>query len=292
LAHKDKKLLAGCVILYYPTNYLISNIESYIRHVDVLFVIDNSETMNKKLIDNLCQISPKIKYIQQNTNIGMASALNLAAKHAVEEEYEWLLTIDQDSSFFGDIFFDAWAKEQHKENVGLIAASYTNKYDQWQKEYSDQYNEIHYAITSGNIINLTIWKQINGFEDKLFIDEVDHDYCLKLRKSGYKILISRQKMMEHVIGKLYKTNGKDEIEKEALNLHTPIRYYYISRNVLYLCKKYFFIDFKFVSARFYYFLKTFTKIIFLYPYKGAYLKFFFAGIGDFTFSRYGKYKKS
>jgi rhamnosyltransferase len=291
LAPKDKKSLAGCVVLYYPTNYLISNIESYISYIDVLFVIDNSETMNKKLVDNLCKLSPKIKYIQQNTNIGMASALNLAAQQAIEEKYEWLLTIDQDSSFLGDGFFDAQAKEQRCENIGLIAASYTNKYDQWQKAYSDEYNEIHYAITSGNILNLNAWRQINGFEDKLFIDEVDHDYCLKLRKNGFKILISKQKLMEHVIGKLYKTNGRDEIEKQGLNLHTPIRYYYISRNVLYLCKKYFFVDFKFVSARFYYFLKTLTKIIFLYPYKTTYLKFFFAGIGDFAFSKYGKYKK-
>jgi len=292
LEEENKELLAGCVILYNPNISIIRNIESYLCFLNVLYIIDNSEAIDNKLIDVIRLISSKIIYLPQHNNIGIASALNIVAGLAVKERYNWLLTMDQDSYFFGKDFFDTWrANIVQNEEIGLIAASYTNKYDRWQKEYSKHYNEIHFAVTSGNIINLKAWEDTNGFEDKLFIDEVDHDYCLKLRKHKYKILISKEMLLGHVIGEIYQENTNKAKGVRKLKLHSPVRYYYMTRNVLYLCKKYFFIDFKFVLARFYYLIKMLAKIILLYPDKLIYLRFFFAGIKDFALSKYNQYNK-
>jgi len=289
LKKENKNSLAGCVILYNPANSVIKNINSYINYIDILYVVDNSAKGNIGLVDMIDASKLKIIYISEKENIGIAAALNIAARLAVNDSYDWLLTMDQDSCFFGQEFFSIWKTENQNEGIGLMAASYTNYYDRWQKKYSNHFNEIHFIITSGNIINLKAWERTRGFEDKLFIDEVDHDYCLKLRENKYKILISKNKLMDHEIGEFYDTKNVGLKVNRLLNLHNPVRYYYISRNVLYICRKYFFTDFKFVSARFYYLIKTLAKIILRYPDKTIYLKFFFAGFRDFSLSKYNKY---
>ena len=286
----SENLLAGCVILYNPTHAVISSIESYLKFLNVLYIIDNSECFDNKLVEKIKAIDPKIIYIQQGINLGIASALNTGCSLAVTSGYQWLLTMDQDSYFLGNEFFQTWYNNiDQNAKIGVIAASYTNEYDRWQREYSNQYNEIHFAVTSGNIINLRAWENIRGFEEKLFIDEVDHDYCLKLRKDGYKILISKKVLMGHMIGEFYNEDDNNLISKRNFTLHNPLRYYYMSRNVLYLCKKYFFIDFGFVSRRFYYLIKSLAKILLRYPNKKDYLSFFFKGIKDFGFAKYNRY---
>jgi rhamnosyltransferase len=291
VVEENEKLLAGCVVLYNPDRSIIKNIESYLHFLDVLYIVDNSDNVDRDLVKDLCLLSPKVIYIPQDSNIGVASALNLSARVAIKGKYSWLLTMDQDSYFHRTDFFNKWTGIVLNDKIGLIAASYTTEYDRWQKEYSAEFNEIHFVITSGNVINLKAWNGVGGFEDKLFIDEVDHDYCLKLRKNGYKILISREILMGHQIGEFYPGDLNDEPGNKKRTLHRPVRYYYMSRNVLYLCKKYFFTDFRFVLARFYYLIKSLTKIILMYPDKLTYLRFFFAGVRDFALSKYSKYDK-
>lgn len=288
---EDKnKLLAGCIILYNPIAEVTKNIESYLPFLDILYVIDNSESPDSDLEKKIGLLGSKIKYIAAYKNIGVASALNLAARLAVEGSYHWLLTMDQDSCFSDTSFFELWNEVvAQNQKIGLVTASYTLEYDRWQKNFSVQFNEIHFAVTSGNIINLQAWKNVGGYEDKLFIDEVDHDYCLKLRRNGYKILISKDVLMKHMIGEVYDQGDNKLKKKGRFTLHNPVRYYYMSRNVLFLCSKYFFVDFNFVLTRAYYLLKALIKIILFYPDKRIYLSRFFEGIKDFALSRYNQY---
>ena len=51
--------VAGVVVLYNPTNEDISNIDSYINDIDLLYVMDNSGNKNDKRLPK----NKKIKYI-------------------------------------------------------------------------------------------------------------------------------------------------------------------------------------------------------------------------------------
>src|SRR5579884_3859385 len=96
--------LAGTITLYQPDqNKITQNILSYLSYIDCLYVIDNSdqyEKLNDSVL-NFFNQNPKIKYIKNQKNEGVAKALNIGVNEAAEE-YEWLMTMDQDSYFDAD----------------------------------------------------------------------------------------------------------------------------------------------------------------------------------------------
>lgn len=54
--------LAGVVILYNPSDDVYYNIMTYYPYLDKLYVLDNSEKINRRLIDKLEKLS-KVLYI-------------------------------------------------------------------------------------------------------------------------------------------------------------------------------------------------------------------------------------
>ena len=91
--------LAATVILYNPEDEIYINIESYINYVDILYIIDNSTHHNNNLVKRLNKNFTNIKYINNNANLGIATALNIGCKEALDEKFNWILTMDQDSKF-------------------------------------------------------------------------------------------------------------------------------------------------------------------------------------------------
>ena len=74
---KKELKLAGIVTLYNPTDKDISNIDTYLDDIDVLYVIDNTEGKDNK--DRIPK-SSKIKYFFKNENKGVGYALNKGAE--------------------------------------------------------------------------------------------------------------------------------------------------------------------------------------------------------------------
>ena len=87
--------IPATVIWYNPDDENIKNIRTYIDYVEKLYIIDNSKENNKKLADSLNNL--KTEYIYNDKNLGIAKALNLACEKAANDNFEWILTMDQDS---------------------------------------------------------------------------------------------------------------------------------------------------------------------------------------------------
>ncbi|WP_426587140.1 glycosyltransferase [Mucilaginibacter sp. R-33] len=261
------------------------NILSYVKELTELFVIDNSTLVNNEIVEKIIKL-PNVTYINNGGNKGIAKALNIGAMKAFESGYQWFLTMDQDSFFLKpSSFFNIIDNAESK--VGIYAASYTDDYDRWIKPYNKDFNEIHFVITSGNLINLKAWHKVHGFEEKLFIDEVDHDYCMKLRKNDYRILTTTKLYLQHSVGKQI-----ENYDGKTFDGHSPVRYYYITRNTLYIVKKYFFEDIGFVFNRVRHLSKNLIKIVLFYPQKSEYLKNVGKGAGDFAKGRYGPFEQN
>lgn len=233
--------ISGVVVLYNPDEKVLDNIKTYIDLLDVLYVVDNSLIPNdnsKKYKDK------KIKYISNNGNKGIAFALNVGAKEALKNGSEWLLTMDQDSSFQKESLekMILFLKEINKniimsesldlsyDKIGILSALQRTELNKTEKLSGISYPLV--VMTSGNLVNLNAYKKVKGFKDWFFIDAVDFEFCLNLKKNGYEIIQMNTAELNHNLG--------ESVEKKMLGKtmyvtnHNPIRRYYITRNRHYL----------------------------------------------------------
>ncbi len=289
--------LAACVVLYNPDDTIFENILTYGNYVDKLIVIDNSLKKNNFLIDKLNEIfESKLIYINNNDNLGIATALNQACDKAIELQFKWILTMDQDSSFINfDHYKKCLEKVQNVNNIALLAAN-TDKegYSTCDiNECSCNYREDKFSvITSANIVNLEYFEEIGRFNDKLFIDMVDYDYCLRINIKKFKILYFPDVFVEHKLGEVHLRTNIFTRKKKYKTEHNAQRAYYISRNSLYLSKnygKYFSKEFGMLHILNIVFIHDVTKILLYEIDKWNKLKAKFIGLYHFLINRYGKY---
>jgi rhamnosyltransferase len=92
------------------------------------------------------------------------------------------------------------------------------------------------AMTSGNLVDVAKALALGGFEEDLFIDYVDHELCLRLRRHGYEVLEARQARLLHSLGDMsaHRLGGR----RLRVTHHSAVRRYYISRNRLILWGRY------------------------------------------------------
>jgi rhamnosyltransferase len=228
------KNLAAVKVLFNPDNSTIENLSSYFDQVDKIYVIDNSEATDKNIVDKIISIK-NVEYISNQKNLGIAAALNIGAQKAIEDNYEFLLTMDQDSKASEGMIATLYNIVKNDEQIAIAAAEHFNpkihKMDTAQKTY-----EVNYTMTSGNLLRLSAYKQAGGFLEKLFIDYVDHEYCLKLRSRDYKIIMTNKTYVYHTLGNSEKK--KFLFWNIYPTHHSPLRLYYRTRNRFYVNRTY------------------------------------------------------
>jgi len=228
--------IAGVVILYHPNmELLLANIQSYSSGLNQLYVYDNSETKIPGIEEALIKINPSIHYKYFNANEGIAKRLNQAIDQAALNQYDYLLTMDQDSSFKAGDF------EKYKS---LIQSSSYNHVAQFgvncQPDFTqpkEQPEEALTLITSGSVLNLSLSKKVGPFNEALFIDFVDAEFSYRVIKNGYINLMFSNIVLNHALGTLVEGRGLADFKKSMRIIHSPIRVFYIVRNGLYLLFK-------------------------------------------------------
>ena len=96
---------------------------------------------------------------------------------------------------------------------------------------------IRYAITSGNLVRVSVFDQIGLYDEGFFVDCIDFDFCLRLRRAGYSIYRVPAAMMEHQLGDPV---GLPKGVQKYYARHSPVRRYYMYRNFMYMAERYFF----------------------------------------------------
>ncbi len=231
--------IAAVVILYHPSIDIISNIQSYYNYVEEVFVFDNSET---KLFeqDRFSTLS-KIQYYHDFQNKGIAIRLNTACELAMKDGYQWLLTMDQDTSFSEEAIKNYLKCFEDFEGKDKVAGFGTNfKKEKVTTIASCQSKNVDRLITSGMLLNLSLYNKIGDFDESLFIDLVDNDYCIAAKKLGYSLIEFSHIYITHNLGReVYRSSIKSLflIKKNKI-IHSPLRCYYMYRNMLYIKEKY------------------------------------------------------
>lgn len=284
----NPKVLA-VVILYNPDGTLLDNIRSYVTTVDAMIVIDNSTSKNDALLASLFEMYPDIHYIDNKNNLGIGFALNQAADYAITHDFEWLMTMDQDSYFEdSSAYLRCFDDFRDKKNIALFAPNI----DKTAFESDCRTRQQELVITSGNLVNLSLFNVTGRFEQKLFIDEIDHDYCLKARDMGYEIIQFPHIYLGHTIGEEETLTSLILRKQKKKPSHSYHRIYYQTRNRLYMWKRHgkkYPEYFSFWSVFYKVIYKKGFRIIQWEENKLLKLKAIYHGVRDFVLGKYGRY---
>lgn len=273
--------ICGVVVLYNPLNDVLDAIKTYISIVDKLFVIDNSEIKNLFLLEELKK-NKNVRVIDMGGNEGIAAALNKGLSFAVEEEFNYCLTMDQDSFFPTEKFeiIKKYLVLKDIDEYGIIGLNINSNIEK------EELIECKTIITSGNFINLKNYCRIKGFTSELFIDYVDFDLNEQFHSINKKIAYINNVSLIHTIG----TPIKKKIFWKTFYCmnHSPVRYYYRYRNSLYLYKK----NKSFYRERYWHdLINDVIKVLLFEPNKIKKMKMINRGRKDAKKGILGKYKE-
>ena len=248
--------IASVTIWYNPQNMTSPTaaeaVNTYASHMGKAYIVDNSDTDNSEL----AALIPNSVYIPNHKNLGIATALNQGCESAKKDGFEWCMTMDQDSyfsqeqlikylSFFKDNFLldssiKSFAPSQNEIGKNILPFSTKIRkrflspikhliFKKTQNNNSITISDkifVDRIMTSANIIHLNTWAEIGKFDDILFIDEVDHDFCIRLILSNFKILKSNTCFVNHTLGQTKRTFFP------KVQYESDFRLFYIFRNIM------------------------------------------------------------
>ncbi len=283
----ESNRIAGVVILYHPCPDFAENIRRYLGDIDRLYVIDNSEQHFEERAAKLTHF-PNVVFIPNRDNFGMARALNIGAEYAIKDGYDFLLTMDQDSKVTTGMIKTMLSclESGDPSRVGILSP--VQVYTSYKKKSSDKpCEEILTTMTSGNLLNLKAYQATGPFLDKLFIDYVDHEYCMRLRVNGFRIIQANNAVLNHPLGSI--TEYRFLWKRFALGNHPPLRRYYITRNKFYLYDRYKEHFPEYFRPFFKYLIYEVLSILLYEEDKLAKLQMIIRGYSDYKKGIFGKY---
>ncbi len=268
--------VCGIIVTYNPTNNCIHAIERNCNTLAKVIICDNStnnENANllSNLVNNLNQKfngpEQKIILIKNPQNNGLSVSYNRCASIAKDLGFTFIVLLDQDS-FFENGSFEALLKDYDQLSslcqVGAISPSYLKNgrsfYDflfdgrfKWKGfYYSEHIIERRDLINSGMLIALSVFYSASGYDERIFLDNSDRNFTLRLRLKGYRIFQSLNSKLIHNFGE--KTPSKSKVK---ILYRAPDRDYFIKDLIgcLPIAKKLSFVDFSLIV------LLLFSKIL-------------------------------
>lgn len=237
------------IVLYNPDmERLNQNIEAIQQQVEMIFLFDNG-SKNQRQLQMKYSKYDNIVFLYSTKNTGVAHALNRLCRAAARNEFQWILTLDQDS-ICPEQMIRKMMQYIYRPNIAIITSRIQDRNRAplscaAEMPYCEEISE---CITSGSLTNISVFQQVGGFNDALFIDEVDTDFCIRCRMAGYKILRINTIVLLHEFGTsapvyIFRNFGKIfhirylERPKYTGN-YSDFRKYHMVRNSVYLLRKY------------------------------------------------------
>lgn len=224
------------VVSYHPDAGFFERLSRIGQQFKHILIVDNasSQSVQNQLQSWRSQQSDtNFTLIQNEYNLGIASALNQGVDWAENRGFNWLITFDQDSEVEPDLFaalIHLYALASNKPVI--LGCNYFHSIlnrAAVQTRNSDTLVERTTVITSGTLIRIELFKQIGKFRADYFIDSVDHEFSLRARQHGFHLWISSRILMRHSIGNRTTAN---RLKPFRIPEHSAPRKYYITRNAL------------------------------------------------------------
>lgn len=244
------------IITYNPSPGFEYQLEKLFAEFEQVILVDNgsSPKFQKTLKSQAIRWGDALKILINQQNLGVGTALNQGFAWAIQNGYDFIITLDQDSTpapGMSKALVSALGACAGKEKISIVAPLVENPDAGITVRYIRPKNHLFFertscagqildnvsiVITSGSMYNLAIYKQVGPFRDDFFIDYVDTEYCLRAKQQGFKIIVACDAHLRHKLGNQKKINfGPVEMRP---TFHSITRWYYINRNRIFMLRKY------------------------------------------------------
>lgn len=179
--------------------------------------------------------------IRSSSNQGIAAAINVGIRLALERGADYLLTIDQDTVLPHHYVSDcvtAFEMADAATNLGIVCTDRINGQPSIPEHYTEQgLGLVREAIQSGFLISVNCLHRCGLFDERLFIDAVDTEFCLRIAQHGYRIAVGPGTDITHSLGERVELRPFGIARRDAISgalktyeYHGPTRRYFIIRN--------------------------------------------------------------
>lgn len=234
----DNISVSAVIVTYKPDlNKLVVLLKILETQVKKIVVVDNSDTLESELPSALTCVNNAI-LIALGENKGIAYALNVGYRYVIDEGANWVISFDQDSTPPSDLV-SRMTNAIGTSNVPIHQiAPYYSMENNNTMVVEDNIEPSMEVITSGSLVSTEAYMTVGGYKDELFIDSVDTEFSWNLFQHGFSVYTYKGVIMDHCLGN--KSHDVNLFGKRIMTItnHNYLRYYYMTRNALYISDMY------------------------------------------------------
>jgi len=243
-------IIVSIIVTYNPDNIVLLQLLKAIENqVNYIVVVDNG-SIEKICLNTHGKTFKTKKIIFKGYNSGVSEAINTGILEAKKLAATHIIIFDQDSIAAPDMVENLISAMNQKNNEGYKVAAVGANYSDIKGQHAypfvklkgftlsrikcddNEIVEVDHLISSGCLISMNALAEIGGMEEKLFIDYVDTEWCLRAIHKGYSIFGVGSAHMQHDLGDYHvKLLGR------TIPVHSSLRYYYLIRNGVWLLRQ-------------------------------------------------------
>ncbi len=235
--------VCAVIVTYNPDRAFAQNMRALYPQVGKMIIVDNrsAAASYSLIVETAAVCDAEIVWNQENR--GIAAALNIGIKRALfSGQYSWVATFDQDSEAstgYCDAMYAALSACPFRDQVAIVGANCSepmHKAREGPVTHQYVYREIKSTITSGSFVRTRVFAICGVFDESLFMDYVDHEFCLRVRKYGFKVIQAGGALLAHRLGSptFHRFFGRRFVTSN----HDASRRYFNARNRLIVYRRY------------------------------------------------------
>lgn len=205
------------VVTYYPDPGFPERLQAILREFPLLLVWDNTD--DREVSASIASEVKRIgaRFATGSANIGLGTAFNRGFARLAELGATWICTFDQDSmpqsGFAAELLGTASRQLVDGMSVAAVGANWRDAVRMRMARHLVRHPyvplafrrvealtdlaSVDFVISSGCLTRLEAWRQLGGFDETLFIDLVDADFCLRAKRAGWTIAVSASSILQH-----------------------------------------------------------------------------------------------
>lgn len=247
------KSIAAVVVGYNPDIPVLDDLlVSLSSQVCLLILVDNGGS--ESFLMDRPDVKASVRYLSLQGNKGLGAALNAGFQIAVSEGIPYMVTFDQDSHASPDLIekLDSAMKHAKSRDERCIAVSpaFYDRRDGKKIAFpfyqsvdgvikpvftSDDPHGLVSAdalITSGMFVDTQAWKEGITYDEGMFVDFTDTEWCFRVRDRGYRLYGCLNIEMGHAL------SDAPPVKIFGLSFfrYSPIRRYFFFRNTVAVCR--------------------------------------------------------